>query len=102
MYMFCTCLDRYSPESPPGKLGKISQVGFKWTFKGYGYEETVIHSMRCDNAINQSAPFPASWKTAIKVVVAVDKMRRDAIAKAAKVIENTQCECILLGVPRTL
>ena len=76
------------------------KVSYRWSFEGYGHEVTEIQQIRCDNAVNRSVPFPLSWRTAIKVVAAVDRMRRDAIAEASQRIENPQCDCRLLGVPK--
>ena len=74
-------------------------VCFEWTFKGYGHSETFKQKMRCDSAI-KSVPFPQPWKTTIKVVTRIDRMRRDAIVEASRLIESSPCECRLLGVPK--
>ena len=57
--------------------------------------------MRCNNAVSRSVPLPLSWRTAIKVVAAVDRMRREAIAEASRQIENPQCDCRLFGIPKS-
>ena len=59
-----------------------------------------MQKLTCKNAGRRLVPFPKSWKTAIKVVTTIDRMRRDAIVEASRLIENPQCDCRLLGVPK--
>ena len=80
--------DRYCPEESPPKLTKHALVGFEWTFEGYGHLEAFMQKMTCEHAARRPAPFPKSWKTAIKVVTTIDRMRRDAIVEASRLIEN--------------
>ena len=77
---------RYCPEECPTMLTGRASVCFEWSFKGYGHSETFKQKMRCDNAI-KSVPFPQPWRTAIRVVTRIDRMRRDAIVEASRLIE---------------
>ena len=92
--------DRYCPEESPPKLTNRALVAFQWTFEGHGCSETFMQKMACKDAARRPVPFPKSWKTAIKVVTTIDRMRRDAIVEASRLIENPQCDCRLLGVPK--
>ena len=47
-----------------------------------------MQKVRCEDAARRPVPFPASWRTAIKVVTAIDRMRRDAIVEDSRLIEN--------------
>ena len=82
------------------KLKKTSEVAFRWECVGYGYKAVFVHKMRAQNAIDRDVPFPKPWKTAIKFVAEVAKMRQAAISHAVKVAGNSVVDCELLGTPR--
>ena len=55
--------------------------------------------MRCNNAVNQTVPFPKHWTTVIPIALHAKKLLQEAVARAREKHKNPTITCELMGIP---
>ena len=49
-----------------GLLRKTTELKFRWSFRGSGYDETEETTGRCNNVLERGVPIPDAWSTAFR------------------------------------
>ena len=67
-----------------GALRKTTELKFRWSFRGSGYEETEETTGRCNNVLERGVPIPDAWNTALRSL----SLEEVAEASAKKICEK--------------
>ena len=80
-HLGCDYLDEAS-----GPLRKTTELKFRWSFRGSGYDETQETTGRCNHVLERGVPIPDAWNTALRSLT-LDEV---AAASNKKICERSQ------------
>ena len=91
-HLGCDYLDEAS-----GPLRKTTELKFRWSFRGSGFDETEETTGRCNHVLERGVPIPDAWSTALRCL-SLDEV---ATASTDKIREKEPglkyVECCVLG-----
>ena len=79
-----------------GPLRKTTELKFRWSFLGAGYDETEETTGRCNNVLERGVPIPDAWSTALRCL-SLDEVATastDKIREKESGLKYVEC-CVL-------